>query len=883
MSERRRRSYIRFFLAASPLALVACATPRMEVGITSARDLAVRDRTSPSNLREPQRNGSSTARIQPLPSASKSDASARAAWSNAREVTAEQVNALISADALEATIPPQSVPQFVDTVFGQLIQVPYTLGPGVAEMRDVVSLRGSVSSTKRSVFLMLQTALRDYGVTLAIENGAVQVLKNETLNNGAPLFIGGRASPEVPAGSRPVIQFFELKSIDVNSLVTLLQDAYPNGGKIKFTPRQDINTLVISGNARDVASAAQVIDSIDQPRYGGANVARINPVYWSSDRLVDAVVQTLITEGYQAGRGAGNIQRAVTFLAIPYTNQVLMFSNHPEAFERASFWIRELDQPSAFGDQENVFVYEVENTSAEELGRLVASVQTGDLNLGAATPQRTNTTPPPQPQQGADQTGAAQPVTLGKVTVDPGGNRLLYRGTPSEYQRWRDLVILLDTPPQQVLLEMTIAEVTLTDETSFGIEWFIQEAVENGVLEGGTFDGLGLAGGGLTFDFTKQDLQVVLNAISTNNNVNILSTPRLVARSGGEANFQVGTDVPIITSQRAAPTQVGGDTDVLQTVQYRQTGVLLNMRPTVYGDSRVDLKISQEVSSQQSNPNAAIGSPLILNRSVDTQVSLKEGATAVIGGLIQDNYTRGNTGVPLLKDIPFLGAAFRSDTVNKTKTELLILVTPYIIRTGDELVDAAREYSTSLNRTMARRGPHAYTLLPWGIPGLPPISHSGGPSPFQQPLADPDFPRGPDLSAPSDYYTRPAPPANKPSELAAPPPNAGQPASVLQPEVAQPLAPASSTQSAQPTVVSPSPGAAPLTDSGVPTSPASIAPGTIEVPKPRPTSAAPQHPPARVTPINFENELESVIDFSTLLASGWSWLQAIYEKSARTL
>src|SRR5690606_22045231 len=109
----------------------------------------------------------------------------------------------------------------------------------------------------------------------------------------------------------------------------------------------------------------------------------------------------------------------------------------------------------------------------------------------------------------------------------------------------------LDTPPQQVLVEMTIAEVTLTDETRFGVEWFVRDLLSNGQLDIGTLGGLGLGSDALSLELTKTDLNVVLSAFASNNNINILSTPRVVARSGGKAFFQVGTDVPIITSQRA--------------------------------------------------------------------------------------------------------------------------------------------------------------------------------------------------------------------------------------------------------------------------------------------------------------------------------------------
>jgi len=148
----------------------------------------------------------------------------------------------------------------------------------------------------------------------------------------------------------------------------------------------------------------------------------------------------------------------------------------------------------------------------------------------------------------------------------------------------------------------------------------------------------------------------------------------------------VGSDVPVITSQRAADTQDGvGLTDVLQSVDYRSTGVLLSIEPIVYADNRVDLSITQEVSTAIPTTTSAISSPTISNRSVTTQLSLEDGATAVLGGLIQDTTTRDETGTPILKDIPVLGNAFRNTTLSSTRTELIVLITAYVTRdSGDK-------------------------------------------------------------------------------------------------------------------------------------------------------------------------------------------------------
>jgi general secretion pathway protein D len=242
------------------------------------------------------------------------------------------------------------------------------------------------------------------------------------------------------------------------------------------------------------------------------------------------------------------------------------------------------------------------------------------------------------------------------------------------------------------------------------VEWFFNHSYGSSTISGGTAGGLSLATNGFTLTYTGPNLTANFEAFASNNKVNILSRPRLVARSGSEAEIQVGTDVPIITSQAASPVQANGATTVLQSVEYRQTGIILDIKPFVYGDNRVDLTVSQEVSDAEANSNSAIASPLILDRSIKTQLSLTEGATAVLGGLIDDEYTKGNIGVPILKDIPIIGTAFRTDTVSGNKTELVILVTPFIINDPDDMAGVASSLSDEINKAFKVGRGWSYTL-----------------------------------------------------------------------------------------------------------------------------------------------------------------------------
>lgn len=647
------------------------------------------------------------------PSAERETSLARAA------PTSADIEALLPLRDVEASLPPQPLPQFIDTVFGQVLHVPYSTGPGVAQRSDIIALRGPGTMSNRDFFIMTQAALQQYGIAVLIENGSVRIVQDAVLSGQSPVFIRSRTTPDTPNSSRPVMQFFAVSALNVEALVALLDQAYPNRGSVRFAVQPGTNTLLISGSARDVASAASVVRQLDQPHFAGGQVARVDPVFLSTEQLADALQRVLATEGYHVSNPVEPTPNGINLLPLPSANQLLIFAHDLEMLDRALYWVGELDRASALGDGQGVFVYTARHSSAEELGALVSQVNASETGQPTVTPPEVAVRRVDGVRVGSrGEAERARPQTYGQFTVDPGGNRLLFHGTSSEFERMRVLLQQLDTPPQQVMIELTIAEVTLTDETRFGIEWFLEQTV-GGNLAVSTLGGSERQNGGLgataTHIFSRGAVEAALNAYASNNNVNILSTPRLVTRSGGVGEFLVGTDVPIITSQRASNNQTGGDTDVLQTVQYRQTGVILNVRPVVYGD-RIDIELYQEVSSQRANTTAAINSPLILNRSVTTQLSLQEGMTAVIGGLMQDNSGREQIGVPGLKDIPFLGAAFRSDVVTDDKVELVILVTPYIVRDSEDMNAIAETLTESVNHALRRRGMDVYTLYPWRTP-----------------------------------------------------------------------------------------------------------------------------------------------------------------------
>lgn len=677
--------------------------------------------------------------------------------------TQAQIEALVPDEPVDANLAPQSIPQFAATVFGGLLGLPYTLSGDVATRPEMIAGGTGGTLSKRELFRLTQQALRQYGIDVYIDGSSVTVGGGDAATVGADV----ARDRAVRGSSGRVVQFFTVQTIEVNALQALLQDLFPNLGGARITPDPLTNSLIISGPGREVAQVVRTLRELDQPRFAGTEVLRVEPVYWSADNLAASLDQVLTTEGYVVSRQAA-AGRSVVILSFQAANQVLVFAQDPVLLDRVRYWVANLDRPAALGDKTSTFVYQARNTDAQSLAQLaigqsVSSPEVqrpvgvpGTVAVDTTTTQTTATaSAAPRVNIASGGQGASGQFMNGRVLADTTGNRIIFTGTATEFAELRTLMNTLDVPAPQVVIEVMIAEVTLTDDTDLGVALFGQQVRGDGLLTGST-EGLDLSGIG-NFTFVGPDFRARVVANASNNRVNILQSPRLVTRSGVQARFQVGTDVPIITSQRATDFQSGPGTgtDVLQSVQYRQTGTILEITPIIYGD-RVDIQISQELSSAGAPPAGTnISSPTILNRSLTTQIAISDGWTGVLGGLIGNDYTKNNTGLPFLKDIPVVGSLFQANSVSGTRTELLLMITPHIIRGDEDMADFADRYSADMNSAFRTGRGWSYTLTPWSfgsrvrgvgfdLPSAQPASQRqpllprrGAPNPAEAPPAEP--------------------------------------------------------------------------------------------------------------------------------------------------
>ncbi|MXW48757.1 MAG: hypothetical protein F4Z84_00745, partial [Gammaproteobacteria bacterium] len=537
---------------------------------------------------------------------------------------------------------------------------------------DLVTLRLTSPVPPRQFFSTARQVMQEYGVTIREQDGVLTFLATQEIESGeVPLLISGRTLPEVPATHRTVFQLVPLMVARPNQVNSMLRDAFPRND-LESSSDVENNAILLKGTPDRLAQALELIEVLDQPMLRGRHGLIVEPRFLAPEPLASAVEEVMTGEGYNISGVSGSA------LLLPFDDlgKLVVFAQSQAVLDHVTDWIETFDKAHRGEIESGLFTYEVQNTQvvdmAETLGKLVGSVLSGasDRSDGG-----TGTT-------GGESSAMTAGSRSSPLVVDEKRNLIIFRGSGEEWAGIREVVEKLDKPVPSVLIEVLIAEVSLTDEEKTGFDFMFNSGIDRFGLTGGTRDALGISNQGLslTLDSAGQT-RAVLSLFYKNDKVAIRSQPRLLVKSGEEASIQVGNDIPVITQLSQDSVQVGGSTNVLQQVNYRTTGVVLTISPLVQAGGLVDIEISQELS--EARPTAATslgGSPTILSRTLSTSLSLKDGGSLLMGGLISENRSTGTIGVPGLSRVPVLGRLFRSDTFNGDRTELMVMVTPYVVR-----------------------------------------------------------------------------------------------------------------------------------------------------------------------------------------------------------
>lgn len=656
--------------------------------------------------------------------------------------TATQPNDQAAGD-LTVSFEQMALPAFIQAVYGGILNINHSIDPAVSARTELVTFRTPQPLTPTKLQEVTGQLLKSYGIAVQDFGGVIRIVSQANVSSTLPLIRRGRAQPTVPLPLRPIFHYIETEAVRPQSFLPSIKSMLTN----KVTIEADASGgLLISGQPDDVQVALELIQVFDQPSTRGQNNVRITPRFWGADEFSRRLAEVLKAEGYAVGTQSGSGE-PITLISLPPINSVLVFSSSKEILQHVVSWVKELDQLSTVQSGSAYFTYPVRHADAQELAKSL-----NELISGAGAQATPVASPGGSPVTAPQAAGNRQK----RVVVNNATNSLIFQGGSQEdYRQWLTLLTELDRPVKSALLDVLVAEVALNDNNDQGFSWQLDQLGSGAAavkLSGTTYK-LGASGSGLTINALLGGnplRQLAISALASNSDSRVISNPKLMTRNGESASISVGQDVPTVTSQAVTSTAtgLGGTTNnvVPQTIQYRNTGVLLRVRPVIHAGDRIDLDISQEVSSAELTTTGVTSSPTIRKRSVETKLSLRDGATVMLGGLISETNTDSDSGVPLLKDIPGLGNLFKKTGRSRARTELVILITPYIINDSNEAEAATDAYQNSLgdwaqgvrDRVAANRKAMAgRASLPLELPPAPPAAAPDGAEPPIQPTQTP--------------------------------------------------------------------------------------------------------------------------------------------------
>ena len=625
--------------------------------------------------------------------------------------------------------------EVVRVVMGDMLGENYTIDPKV---NGTVTIHTSQAINRAAVTPILETVLRMNGAAMVKENGSYKI---SPLNSA----LRGSTSPKMGALQPGYsVQVVQLQYIAAREMSKILEPLLPEGSILRVDENR--NLLMLAGAEGEMRNALETVSVFDLDWLAGMSVGLFT--------LKSADVKSILPEleilfGDKSKTPFAGLLRIIP---IERMNAVFVVSPRPQYLDQARVWIERLDR-SGGKSGTRLHVYPVQNGSAEKIASLLGQVigtKSGagtspaptvapglvgaslQSNVGGASgtavggsgatvgAAATNTSANVVATGTGEALGLSAASTI-KVIADRDNNALLILANGAEYEKIEEAIKRLDVVPRQVLVEVTIAEVTLNGALSYGLEWYFNNGSNN--LTGKLFNtdkkvsALPLDPNATSvtpflpfsavWRATGGNVSAVLSALASKTNVNILSSPHIMVTDNQTARINVGQSVPV-----AGGSTVSGTT-VITSVSYVDTGVVLSVRPHINSGGLVTLEVSQEVSDVQAGLTTdGLASPTINKRSAQTIVAVQSGDTMVLAGLIKDDKTAGSAGIPLLSDIPVVGALFGAKADTNNRRELIITITPRVVNDNQQARDVTAEFRkklTGMNKLNSESMPAAKT------------------------------------------------------------------------------------------------------------------------------------------------------------------------------
>jgi general secretion pathway protein D len=578
-------------------------------------------------------------------------------------------------------------------VMAEIMKINYLIDPKV---KGVVNIHTSGQLSAEDVFPIFQTILKLNGATAVKKDNLYEIVPfGDAKKLYTPLSMIFPKSEKLPPDEKYMIQIVSLKYIPVTEASKMIKPFLSDGADIVEHPPNNI--LLIGDIASNIKKCLDIIGLFDIDIFTEMRV-RIYPIINADVTEVAKEMERIFSSfevSTKSGRGVG-----ITFTPITRINSLLVISSIPNIFEKVEGWLKELDKIPTEGTKFSVFVYYVQNAKAKDLADVLKQIfvpskeKKAEFKEKVVTPEPTTArgvrpTPTPPTTPTKEEPGGVPEGEI-NIVVDETNNALVIRAFARDYKSILETIKKLDIYPKQVLIEVFLAEVTLDDLNKFGLEF--SKFTENFILDGRKYNytiGMGGIGdtsalvSGIRYSIAEAAgrLTAAIHASANDNRLKVISSPHILASNNKEAKIQIGVSQPILTSTYTTGVYTGTNTSVVEgTIEYKDVGIILTVTPRISDGGLVTLEISIEDSKVETTSLGSLSNvPVFRKKTAKTTLSIMEGQTIVIGGLIEESKNVVKSGVPLLSKIPLLGALFGYQTYDKARTELILMMTPHVI------------------------------------------------------------------------------------------------------------------------------------------------------------------------------------------------------------
>lgn len=602
------------------------------------------------------------------------------------------------------------IAEVVKIILGEILGLNYVLDKNVS---GTVNLQTSRPLTREALLPTLEALLQVNGAILVKSRNFYEIVPVDAAPSGAMV---PRLNPQELRGYQLLV--IPLRYIAAAELQKILEPLKPVKGLLRVDEAR--NLLMVAGTAEELNNIRDTVRAFDVDQLRGMSVGLFRL------QAVDAQVVLKELEAIFGDAAGGPLAGMVRFLPIERLNALLVITPQAKYLGDARAWVERLDRAEG-GQGASMYVYQVQNGKAEHLAEILTQLFEGRQPRAEDEPEPAAPSRAPAAADGAPVEAGRAPLLIGgggesanlvvgevSIIADDENNALLVMATPGDYEKILQAIQKLDVLALQVLVEATIVEVNLEDELRYGLQWFFKGNI-------GSKDYVGALGraspigaralvnpadlvsptGSLAI-FDGGDIRGLLNVLAADSKLNVVSSPTLMVLDNHTATIRVGDQVPVRTSETTNTSGVVNapiadpSALVTSTIQYRDTGVLLEVTPRVNAGGMIVLEITQEVNDVTPTATSGIDSPTINQRRITTNVVVQSGETLVLGGLIKEDNDRTSEGLPYLRHIPVLGWLFGSQGKRQKRTELVVMITPTAVTNPSEARGVTQEYRNKL-------------------------------------------------------------------------------------------------------------------------------------------------------------------------------------------